>query len=133
LLQVTKTLAAYQIGKAQTFSQLFSDGTRRRQTTIQNIIIGMLTDGGYKAITLSTSIIAENETSESLVSSIPTCFKESGLLLEDWQMVTKEMNPLNEIFLEMIPSAEDLTLAKLANNGMVMVDTCNTARSFDVC
>ena len=39
LLQVTKTLAAYQIGNATTFSQLFSDGTSRRQTSIQNVIM----------------------------------------------------------------------------------------------
>jgi hypothetical protein len=64
LLQVTKTLAAYQIGKTQTVSQLFSDGTSRHQTSIQHIIIGMLTDGGYKAVMLSTSILLENETSE---------------------------------------------------------------------
>ncbi len=83
LLQVTKTLAAYQIGNAATFSQLFSDGTSRRQTSIQNVIIGILTDGGYKTVTLSTSILAENETSEYLVSSILTCFKESGQLLDN--------------------------------------------------
>ena len=40
------------------------------------------------------------------------------------------MFPLNEGLLEMIPSAEDLSLAKLADKGMIMVDKCNTTHKF---
>ena len=32
--------------------------------------------------------------------------------------------------LDLIPTADDLTLAKLADKGMVIVDTCNTAQKF---
>ena len=90
----------------------------------------MLTDGGYKTVTLSTTILAENETSEYLVSSISTCFKESGQLLDNWWSVTMEMFPDNANLLCLIPSAGDLSLAKLAGKGMVMVDTYNTACKF---
>ena len=85
LLHVTKTLASYQIGKANSYKQLFSDGTSGRQTSIQNVIIRFLLDGGFKTITLSTSIIAEDETAESLSKSIMKTFKESGELFDAWQ------------------------------------------------
>ena len=58
----------------------------------------ILTDDGYKTVTLSTSILAENETSEYLVSSILTCFKESEQLLDNWQSVTMEMFPDNATY-----------------------------------
>ena len=41
-----------------------------------------------------------------------------------------EMFPDNANLLCLVPSAGDLSLAKLAGKGMVMVDTCNTARKF---
>ena len=80
LLHVTKTLASYQIGKANSYKQLFSDGTSQRQASIQNVIIRFLSDGGFKTLTLSTSIIAEDETAESLSKTIVQTFKESDVL-----------------------------------------------------
>ena len=74
---VTKTLAAYLLRRADSYEQLFTDGTSRRQTAIQNAVVGILTEGGFKMVTLSSGILAENETSEYLVSSMLTCFKES--------------------------------------------------------
>ncbi len=91
LLHVTKTLASYHIDKANSYKKFFSDGTSRRQTSIQNVIIRFLSDGGFKTITLSTSIIAEDETAESLSKSIMQTFKESGELLDAWQDVTVEI------------------------------------------
>ena len=41
-----------------------------------------------------------------------------------------EIFPDNANLLCLVPSAGDLSLAKLAGKGMVMVDTCNTARKF---
>ena len=130
LLHVTKTLASYQIGKANSYEQLFSDGTSRRQTSIQNVIIRFLLDGGFKTITLSTSIIAEDETSETLSKSIMQTFKESGALLDAWRDVTIQMYPAWVDLLDMIPKRSDLTLSKLAKQGMITTDTCATARKF---
>ncbi len=130
LLHVTKTLASYQIGKANSYEQLFSDGTSRRQTSIQNVIIRLLLDGGFKTITLSISIIADDETSESLSKSIMQTFKESGALLDAWRDVTVQMYPARVDLLDMIPKGSDLTLSKLAKQGMITTDTCATARKF---
>jgi hypothetical protein len=130
LLHVTKTLASYQIGKANSYEQFFSDGTSRRQTSIQNVVIRFLSDGGFKTITLSTSIIAEDETAESLSKSIMQTFKESGELLDAWRYVTVEMYPARVDLVDMIPKGSDLTLSKLAKQGMIMTDTCATARKF---
>ena len=47
LLYLTKTLAAFEIARAKMYQQLFTDGTGRRQTEMQNVVIGILTDGGY--------------------------------------------------------------------------------------
>jgi hypothetical protein len=41
------------------------------------VIIRFLSDGGFKTITLSTFIIAEDETAESLSKSNMQAFKES--------------------------------------------------------
>ena len=129
LLHVTKTLASYQIGKANSYEQLFSDGTSRRQTSIQNVIIRFLSDGGFKTITLSTSIIAEDETAESLSKSIRQIFK-GGELLDAWQDFTLEMYPAWVDKVDMIPKGSYLTLSKLTKQGMIMTDTCATAQKF---
>ena len=87
LVVVTKTLAAYQLGRADSYAQLLTDGTSRRQTPIQNAVVGILTDGGYRMVTLSSGILAENETAECLPGSIVRTFKEGGNLLEGWRKV----------------------------------------------
>jgi hypothetical protein len=70
LVVATKTLAAYQLGRADSYEQLFTDGTSWRQTAIQNAIVGILTDSGFKMVTLLSGILAENETAECLTGSI---------------------------------------------------------------
>ena len=82
LVVVTKTLAAYQLGRADSYVQLLTDGTSQRQTAIQNAVVGILTDGGYRMVTLSSGILAENETAECLTGSSVRTFKEGGDLLE---------------------------------------------------
>jgi hypothetical protein len=48
----------------------------------KNAVVGILTKGGYKMITLSLGILAENETAKCLTGSIFRTFKEGGKLLE---------------------------------------------------
>ena len=49
--------------------------------------------GGFKNITLSSSIIAVNGTSEMLVESILCTFKESRGMLKSWKQVDRRMYP----------------------------------------
>ena len=42
LLHLAKTLAAYEIACTDVYEQLFTDGTTRRQTEFQNVVIGIL-------------------------------------------------------------------------------------------
>ncbi len=80
---VTKTLAAYQLGRADSYKQLFTDGTSWRQTAIQNAVVGILTDGGFKMVTLSSGILVENETAECLTAGLQATFPspKNGLFL----------------------------------------------------
>jgi hypothetical protein len=128
LVVVTKTLAAYRLGRADSYEQLFTDDTSRRQTAIQNAVVGILTDGGFKMVNLLSGILAENETAKCLTGSIIRLFKEAGQLLDDWRIVLERLYPSCQDLLNMIPQLQALTLAKLANDAMVSTDTCNTAR-----
>ena len=87
LVVVTKTLAGYQLGRADSYAQLLMDGTSWRQIAIQNAVVGILTDGGYRMVTLLSGNLAENETAECLTGSIVRTFKEGGNLLEGWRKV----------------------------------------------
>ena len=60
---------------------------------MKNVIIGFLCDHGFKSITLSSCIIAEDETDEFLSKPIAQTFKESSELLETWRAVTVELFP----------------------------------------
>ncbi len=123
----TKTLAAYQLGRADSYEQLFTYHTSQRQTAIQNAVLGILTDGGFKMVTQLSGILAENKTAECLTGSIIRTFKEGGQLLDDWRIVLEPLYPSHQDLLDMIPQLQALTLAKLANDDMVSTDTCNTA------
>jgi hypothetical protein len=48
--------------------------------------------------------------------------------LDDWRIVPERLYPSCQDLLDMIPQLKALTLAKLANDGMVSTDTCNTMR-----
>ena len=97
---------------------------------MQNCIIRIASEGGFKNITLSSSIIAVNGTSEMVVECILRTFKEGRGMLKAWKQVTKRMYPNRPDLLALIPEPSKLTLAKLAKGGWVMTDTCNPARKF---
>ncbi len=107
--------------------QLFTDGTTRRQTEFQNIVIGILTASRYRRVALDSCIISEEHNAESITASIIVAFQRSGKLLDQWRAVTEEMYPDRPDLLDVIPTSEDLSLSKLAK-GFTMTDTCNTAR-----
>jgi hypothetical protein len=47
LLHTTKTLAAYQLAAIECYDELFTNGTSRRHTALENVIIGFMTDNGF--------------------------------------------------------------------------------------
>ena len=127
LLQTTKSLAAYRLGSADSWKQLHTDETSRRQISLVNVVVGLLgTDGVLKSICLSGSIIAEDSTAENQSRAIISSFNESSQLLADWIETTKEMFPGRANLVNLIPKPSSMCVSKLLI-GMVSMDTCNTA------
>jgi hypothetical protein len=128
VLRVTKSLAAYLLGSAESWKQLHTDETSRRQISLVNVIIGILdTNGKLKSICLSGSIIAEDSTAENQSRAIISSFTESAQLLVDWIKTTEEMYPDRDDLVNLIPKPSSMCVSKLLN-GMITTDTCNTAR-----
>lgn len=67
---LNETLAALRLGNASTWHQLFTDGTTRRQIAFQNLVIALMEDGKLDPVIVSSSMILEDETSETQVKSI---------------------------------------------------------------
>ena len=128
VLRVTKTLAAYRIGKSPKWTQLHTDETSRRQISLVNVVIGLLgTDGALRSICLSGSIIAEDSTAENQSHAIIASFTKSAKLLADWIKVTAEMFPNHDDLIDSIPKPSSMCVSKLLNR-MVSTNTCNTAQ-----
>ena len=67
---IGETLTAYRLANATKWEQAFTDGTSRRQISLQNLVIALLDDETMKPLILSSSIISEDETSENQVNAI---------------------------------------------------------------
>ena len=80
---ITTTLATFQLAQEKSWKQLFTDGTTRRGLDIENLVIGVMTDGGFKCITVSNSVMpeAEDQSAVSCKYSILHTFKEGRRLL----------------------------------------------------
>ena len=70
LQNLNETLAALRLGKADTWHQLFTDGTSRRQIAFQNLVIALMEDGKLDPVIVSSCMVLEDETSEKQVKSI---------------------------------------------------------------
>jgi hypothetical protein len=128
LLRITKSLAAFWLGSAESWKQLHTDKTSRREISLVNVVVGLLgTDGVLRSICLSGSIIAEDSTAENQSRAIISSFNESTQLLADWIKTTEEMYPGRDDLVNLIPRPSSMCVSKLLN-GMISTDTCNTAR-----
>jgi hypothetical protein len=79
LLQTTKTLVKFCLGKAISWKQLHNDKTGHRQKQLVNVVINLVNEGGdFKSICLSGSIIAEDSTAKEQSWAIITSFGEAG-------------------------------------------------------
>ena len=70
LQMLNETLSTLRFGKAETWYQLFTDGTSRRQIAFQNMVIALMEDGSLDPVIVSSCIVLEDETSEMQVKSI---------------------------------------------------------------
>jgi len=71
LLQtLNETLSSLRLGNADTWHQLFTDGTTRRQIAFQNLVIALMVDGKLDPVIVSSCMILEDETSETQVKTI---------------------------------------------------------------
>jgi len=92
-----------------------------------NVIVGLLdTDGVLRSICLSGSIIEEDSTAENQSWAIISSFNELAQLLADWIKPTEEMYPGCEDLVNLIQRPSSMCVSKLLN-GMISMDTCNTA------
>jgi len=72
LQNVNETLSAFRLGNADTWHQVFTDGTTRRQIAFQNLVIALMEEEGadLDPVIVSSCMYVENETSEKCVLSI---------------------------------------------------------------
>ena len=132
LSYLTKLLAFDRVALTDKYLELHSDGTKRRQTDFQNLVVRISHgDAAFKNVTLNSAIIPQSETSAMLVEAITKAFKEGCDILETWSEVTKRNYPNRPDLLDRIPKPTELAFEKFAKGGcMIMTDTCNTARKF---
>ena len=84
---IGETLAAYRIGKVKQRDQLFSDGTGRLQTALQNFFIGVINEDCLCPLISPNSIILEGETSEHQVDAVLSTIAVCGKQLQRWAEV----------------------------------------------
>ena len=70
LQNLNETLSAFRLGTADSWHQVFTDGTTRRQIAFQNLVIALMEDGDLDPVIVSSCMFVENETSERCVRSI---------------------------------------------------------------
>ena len=70
LQNINSTLAAFRLGKADTWHQLFTDGTSRRQLSFQNLIITIMEVDKLDPVIVSSCEFVENETSQACADSV---------------------------------------------------------------
>ena len=71
LQTVNETLSDFRLGNAETWHQLFTDGTYRWQIYLQNLVISLMDNGGLDPVIVSSCMYIEDETPEKCVESIP--------------------------------------------------------------
>ena len=67
---LNELLAAYRLGNAKEWIEVFTDGTSRRQIAFQNLVIGLMNGDKFELVIASSCIILENEMSEKQVEGI---------------------------------------------------------------
>jgi len=90
------------------YHQLFFDGTKRRGTPIKNVIVGYLSDNGFRSVVLDTCVIPEDESAACCAMTISTTFKEGRASLKKWRDTVKRLYPKEPELLQQMPHECDL-------------------------
>ena len=70
LQNLNETLSALRLVSADTWHQVFTVGTARRQIAMQNLVVALMEDGNLDAVIVLSCMYVENEASERCVESI---------------------------------------------------------------
>ena len=70
LHNLNETLFAFRLGNADSWHQVFTDETTRRQITFQNFVIALIEDGDLDPIIVLLCMYVESEMSERCVQSV---------------------------------------------------------------
>ena len=94
ILQIIgETLAAYHISKVEQWDKIFYDGMCRRQTALQNLVIGVIYEERLRPLILSTYIILDIETSEKQVDAVLSTIVVCGKQFQMWAEVLDHSLP----------------------------------------
>ena len=130
LYTVTKTLAAYRLADAKDWKQVHSDETSRRQTSLLNFLMGLLTqDNKFKAICIDLALISKNGTAPEQSRAVLTALRDCKILLQEWRTTTSSMFPDKPELIDLIPDPSLIDITRMAGT-MIEHDSCNTARAF---
>ena len=70
LQNLNKTLSVFRLGNADSWHQVFTDGTTRRQIAFRNLVIVLMENGDLYPVIFLSCMYVENETSERCIQSI---------------------------------------------------------------
>ena len=71
-------------------------------------------------MTLSSTILSEDDTSEMLTKCVIRTFKEGRSILTDWREITKRGYPGRQDLLDTIPGPFQLSIANISKGGWIM-------------
>eukprot|EP00956_Cyclotella_meneghiniana_P021473 scaffold39185_cov65-Cyclotella_meneghiniana.AAC.1 len=130
LYTVTKTLAAYRLADAKSWKQGHADETSRRQTSLLNFLMGLVTkDDKFKAVCIDLAIIAKNGSAEEQSRAVLSALRDCKTLLEEWRTTTADMYPEKPELIQHIPDPSLIDITRMMG-AMIEHDSCNTARRF---
>lgn len=104
---------------------MFTDGTSRRQTALQNLISSIFEDDVCRPLVLSLAILLEGEYSKQKCEAVIDMIKRRGIYLNQWDAVIQEVQ---SNYQHAIPQATPMNIGKLSDGGGLASDTCTSAR-----
>lgn len=131
LAVITQVLAAKALAEADSWNSIFTDATTRRHSSKHCLVVDVSTVLKPRPpVLLTANIIPRNDTTETVRNAILHAIQSNGLRLDDWSKICENMYPGKS---HSIPSSKQVDIAKLAKNGTVHTDTCNSARALKRC
>ena len=123
---VGETITAIKLANADSWKQLWTDATTRRQIPFTALIIGILgEEDKLDPVVVSSCIFMEDERSETQADGICEKIKLLKQRLESLRQLVKEKYPEK---IDLLPLADGIDINKLGDGGVIMTDTCNAAR-----